>query len=145
MPPITLLDLPVLPVDRDFACGTNLVHEAYLKNRKAIASVSDLRVHLAKWRNLWLLGLNREEVPEPVSLTDDQCELIVKWLSVPLAEQPALNRDPLPLEVRIWACVMAPGPLVRAFEVAHHYKVGSDLGLVRLYLDPYPELDDELR
>lgn len=49
------------------------------------------------------------------------------------------------VNVRIAAHLLIPSPLMFADQLSHHYGVGNDLGLVRLYLDTYPELQSRLR
>lgn len=142
-----LLDLPVLPEHRDDAATTDIVQEAYLKERDAIQTTDDLLNFVRRWRNVWLLRCPRdeaadlpEEVQRLVSLDFDQ-EKVLGWLKEAKA-------DSLPFEdihVRIMAHIAVPVPLLDAFQLAKHYGVGTDLGLVRLFLDGYPEHENKLR
>ena len=137
--PITLLDLPVLPPDRDTACGTSIIQETYLQERDAIKTVEELEAHLKRWENLFLL----EPEPEVEFPLKDLEKTLALLLQCRENVETELNFDTI--EAKEVACIMIPAALMRAFLLAQHYIVGHDLAMVRLYLDPYPELIDELR
>jgi len=142
-----LLDLPVLPGHRDGAAATDIVHETYFQELKAIENPEALLDFIRRWRNLWLLcppEETKELAPEVRSLLalDFDPERVFEWLQ-------KKDRDDIPyttdVHVRIMAHLALPHPLLDAFELAKHYEVGTDLGLVRLFLDPFPEHEDKLR
>jgi len=145
-----LFDLPVLPEHRDEAASTDIVQEAYLAELGALKSPADLKPFVQRWKNLWLLWnpreKDREVLPEVQSLLylDFDEEAVFKYLQIKTQEEP-----PLPYEtdvnVRIMAHLALPLGLLDAFQVAKHYGVGTDLALVRLFLDPFPEHANKLR
>jgi hypothetical protein len=142
-----LLDLPVLPEYRD-TCE-DVVKEAYLAEREAIQTVEELVAFVRKWRNVWLLKspiLEEEELrPELQDLLalDFDAEKVLYWLKRKAEEVPFPYETDV--NVRIMAHIAIPIALLNASSLARHYGVGTDLGLVRLYLDPYPEHENKLR
>lgn len=153
--PLTLLDLPKkhLPADRDAACGTDGIQDAYLRGRKTIKSVRMLRTFVAKWRNLWFLTCPDLPPAAPCVWLDAEglnWDTVVKLLATSVDEQAdalGLRGDPAArtLEQLAATDIIAPPALVAATVVGHTFGVGTDLGMVRLYLDPWPELNDEMR
>lgn len=142
-----LLDLPVLPEHRDEAAATDIVHETYLQELKAVKNPSALLDLIRRWRNLWLLRPPKEVTelrPEVQSLLalDFDPEKVFEWLQKKDQENLPYEED---VNVRIMAHLALPLPLLDAFSLARHYGVGTDLGLVRLFLDPFPEHEDKLR
>ena len=123
---------------------------------------SQVRPFVKRWRNLWLLrpgpavfttskGSWLDRVNEPLS-RDEKVLLTgrynAKKLLALVNQQPAeepLHFDPRVLEWRLAGHLCIPRPLLYAFSLAQKYGVGSDLGLVRLYLDSYPKFKDRLR
>jgi hypothetical protein len=145
-----LLDLPVLPEHRDEAASTDIVQTAYLAELEALKSPDDLKSFVQRWMNVWLLWNPRDEnreIPAEIQsllYLDSDAEAVFKYLQLKSQVEP-----PLPFEtdvnVRIMAHLAIPVGLLEAFQLAHHYHVGQDLGLVRLFLDPYPEHAEKLR
>jgi hypothetical protein len=143
-----LLDLPVLPDHRDEAAATDIVKEAYLQELNALGTPEELLDFVRRWRNLWLLRCPRrepEEVqPELQSLLalDFDPEKVFDWLQKKKQPNVPYTED---VNVRIMCHLALPIGLLEAFQLANHYQVGTDLGLVRLFLDGYPEHDQKLR
>jgi hypothetical protein len=150
-----LLDLPVLPLDRDMACGTSRVSSTFVNDRKKVSSAETLKSFVDKWRPVWLLSAG----PVPKSsgnLLVDKCraplsEAAVKIVNADFDHERVvtlLNHEKLPQD-EVLACLLGeifiPGPMLFAFQLSNTYGVGHDLGLVRIYLDTYPDLIDEGR
>jgi hypothetical protein len=144
-----LLDLPILLHDRDQACGSSEILDSFLSELDAAKTVEKLKAFLAKWQNMWLLShplddsLNDLEPEEQKLLTGNfDHDIILSWLQ-------RKEEDKLPYDedenVRIMAHISMPTPTLWAFMLAKHYGVGVDLGFVRYFLDPYPELEHACR
>ena len=140
-----LLDLPVLPKLRD-SFGDE-IQTAYLAERDAVQSAEELVAFVRRWRNVWLLRCpldeERELPPELQDLLalDFDAEAVFNGLK-------KKDTTDLPFEdlaVRIMAHIAIPVTLLDAYTLADHYGVGTDLGMVRLYLDGYPEHENALR
>ena len=152
--PITLLDLPVKPKDRDAAGGTDIIRNKYVSSRKGCKTVIGLKRHVTKWRNMWLLSAVSDAARALSAqwLVDAQpdWEKVLYFLRLPKDRQVeelklADNDTPLTLVARAALDIFLPPASLHAELLAQHFIVGSDLGFVRLYLDPYPELENELR
>lgn len=140
-----LLDLPVLPHDRDSAVSESVVHDSYLKEIEAVKTGADMTRHVERWRNLWLL---RDE--ERPALTPGELRLVRLEFSPDAVAGHALRKKDAGLDfedpdVQVMMNVVAPISLVMASMLAQQYGVGSDLILVRMFLDPYPEHEDACR
>lgn len=152
-----LLDLPILPLDRDNACGTNEIISRFVDMRKKISSTTELRDFINFWKPIWLLEPGPFPEPKPNSNSFvDLCrkpldktvlqllrheydaDKIVKYIHN--AEE-CIEKDFFGLLCNL----NLPTPGLLAFQFAEEYSVGSDLGFVRLYLDTYPDLEDEGR
>jgi len=138
-----LLDLPVLPYDRD--SFSDDIGETYSKDVSDIKSAQDLKNHIEKWRNLWLLRSPKfDDIDTWSQLQPDELKLlnfdfdfneVCSFLE-------RKDEDGLPFEnenVRIMANIVCPKSLLQATILADKYGVCTDLAMVRLYLDPYPE------
>jgi hypothetical protein len=159
-----LLDLPILLDDRDSAASTTIIIDTFqdelvhtycdcchggvvgldanaeIWSQGQRSKLDDLKKFIKKWENVWLLkmpeGRNNILFPEE--------EEIINLVDIePLLDLlPRRRDDGLKFEdknVRKLANLIAPVTFITATMVADHYGVGSDLALVRLYLDPYPE------
>jgi hypothetical protein len=142
----TLLALPVLPRDRDGAAASDRITSTYVVERTAIKTSGDLTAFLERWRTVWLLSRGPSE--ESALLTDAELNLLDGNYD-PVRVLHFLNEndfDPSQcMAAQQAAHIMLPRTLLRAFLLSNKYGVGPDLGMVRLYLDPYPELINELR
>ena len=142
----TLLSLPVLPRSRDDACGTAIIEETYIAERDKVSTEAELWAHICRWRNVWLLNCPirpRKLLPEEIRLLwlDFNSAEVLKWLD-------QKKREGLPLEeeaVKVMMHIAIPYPLLDASLFARRYGVGSDLGMVRMYLDPFKEFENHLR
>lgn len=139
-----LLDLPVYPQDRDCACATDLISDTYIKERDALKNPDDMRVFIDRWHDLWLLEGDYEE------LSEEEKALILNKLNheevyALLLDKQNDNLDFDSLNVRIMAHIAAPAPFMKATILGRKFGVGTDLIMVRLYLDPYPELNEAMR
>lgn len=157
-----LLDLPVKIYDRDGATGSSRIQETYIKERKALKEATEIRPFIRRWRNLWLLrpgSLLHRAAPgswyhyaDAPLLWDEKAMLAghfdAKRVLARVLQQPAegpLRMNPDELEWKICSHLCLPGPLLSAFHLSHHYGIGHDLALVRLFLDSYPEHYNRLR
>jgi hypothetical protein len=151
-----LLDLPVLPYDRDDACGTSRVSSTFVHDRKNVSSAETLKAFVSKWRSVWLLSAGpvpkssgnlfidkcRAELSEPavkIVNADFDHELIATVINNP---DGSVHNSEL---LSILAEISIPSPMLLAFHLSNEYDVDHDLGLVRIYLDTYPDLIDEGR
>lgn len=142
----TLLDLPVLPHNRDDACGTDIIEETYIAERDKVSSEGELWAHIKRWRNVWLLECPirpRKLLPEEIKLLwlDFDSTEVFKWLH-------KKKENDLPFDnetVKIMMHIAIPFPLLDASLFARHYGVGCDLAMVRMYLDPFKEFENYLR
>jgi hypothetical protein len=144
----TLLDLPVLPEDRDEACETHVILDAYTSECKAIKTVDDLTNFVNRWSNMWRLT-NEHFHPVTSSIENDIVNLNfdkekVLGFVIRVGERDD-NLDFDDVNVSIACTIVAPVQSIMAFLLAKKFGVDTDLGFVRLYLDPYPELIDKLR
>ncbi len=147
--------------DRDRTAGSDSIHEAYLKDRDAVKSANELRRLIDKWRPMFLLSAGplrvrkgswadkakRELSKEEVRLLQGRYNAasVLRFMKGYEGRSGKPLPKRLPEGLRIAMCVMLPPPMLTAFLLANHYGVGSDLGMIRLYLDTYPEHDGELR
>jgi hypothetical protein len=150
---MNLLDLPVLPVDRDSAVVSNIIIETYAKERKEATTPEQLFAFIKKWKAIWLLqpgpamsdappdsilGQAREPIrPEVFKLVNGEfdAEKVLAYLA----------SDPEPVDTDEYkiACNLAvPCQGMLALTLATHFRVNIDIGFVRLYLDTYPEFDN---
>ena len=149
--PTNLLDLPVKPYDRDAAVGTSLIQDAYLKERGALTEPSHIRPFIHRWRALFTLMPgpkyeNEMKIPSRAKL-DLEAMLngsfdAKRVLSVIADGGQHYNNDDR--SHRIAANILVPPALMMAFQLSNHYGVMHDLGMVRLYLDTWPKLDNTL-
>jgi len=145
---ITLLDLPVLPKDRDFAAGTSIIMDAFISDRDSVKNHYQLCQFIEKWRNIWLL--NKEAVEkyttqeefDIVSLNFDMDVVFNSFVRM-LMKDDNLDFEDRNVIIAMNLCI--PNACILVFKLSNHYGVGNDLGFVRLFLDPYPEFVDELR
>ncbi|MFA6234400.1 MAG: hypothetical protein WC824_09510 [Bacteroidota bacterium] len=135
----TLLDLPVLPPDRDTACATSFIQDVYICERGSLTNAEELQGFIQRWKPLFLLE------PDPscqVPLENpERIFEIMQKLKTKSDEDLDFESD----EVKEAMNVMMPPALMKAFFLARHFLVGHDIAMVRLYLDPHPELLEELR
>jgi hypothetical protein len=150
----TLLDFPVLP-HRDMACGTSKVSSTFVYDRKKVSSAETLKAFINKWRSIWLLSAG----PTPNSsgnLFIDKCRAPLSAAAVKIVSgdfdhelfATLINTEKLPQDealVYVLGEILIPQPMLLASLVAETYGVDHDLGLVRIYLDTYPDLIDEGR
>jgi len=139
-----LLDLPVYPEDRDVACGTTIISSTYMKERDNLKSPGELKEFVSRWRNVWLLDGDYD------TLRDEEKLLVDNEIPHEAVYAQLLNksRDDIDLDdpnVKIMMNIAIPAALLRAFMVGNKWGVGTDLAMVRLYLDPFPELNDAMR
>lgn len=138
----TLLDLPILPRDRDSACGSSIIEDTYLKELGEIQNIEQLKEFIVRWRNLWMLDNTKvsDEIEQLLGNNFDH-QAVLEFLA--RKKDDKLSFDDM--SVRIMTNLAVPHTLLQAFSIANYWGVGTDLAMVRLYLDPYPELDDCLR
>src|SRR3972149_5467299 len=136
-----LLDLPILPYDRD--SFSDDINEAYINDVESIDTEFDLRNHVHKWRSLWLLKNPNDKrvlsVEEQKLLSlEFNFDEVIQFLK-------RRKEDGLPFDqesVRIMTHLLMPAPLLQAFMLASHFGVCTDLAMVRLYLDQHPEFEE---
>ena len=138
-----LLDLPVLLHDRDMACGTSEITDSYVEELGKTEGTEALAIFIERWENVWMLA--PAEGPEELSLEEEKLlELdfsLTRVLQLLLRKkEDGLDSDDI--EVRIMANLAAPVPFIRAALFSNYWGVGTDLGLIRMYLDPYKYLDE---
>lgn len=146
MTKVTLLDLPVVPPQRDLAAIADLVKTAYLSENKGIQTAEAWTKFIERWTNLWLLP-NKPGLPAVLRGDYDMEEalaILQRLYAKDDSVVPAGGEEPS-IEYLAAVDIVLPEALLRAEMLAHHYGVGTDLALVRLYLDPYPEHENELR
>jgi len=143
MDKVTLLDLPVLPVDRDSAAGTSVIIDTFLKERNEVKDLTQLLDFTKRWKNIWLLieRVSREEY----DIVDGNFDYSTFDLFMKMISKEDGNLDINDNNVRVAMSMCVPHASLRALMLAKEYGVGSDLGFVRLFLDPYPEHQDALR
>lgn len=140
----TLLDLPVHPLDRDAAGYTDIIEETYTTERPGIITLADLTAFINRWRAIWELvcpyhpDLKTGHVPVAN-------ETVVALLPIMGDKDFAGPFDGDNPDHVATINLLLPPAFLHAHVVASEYGVSSDLALVRLFLDPYPELDGELR
>jgi len=149
----TLLDLPILLEDRDSAASTDSIIDAYTTELLVVQEsrkLEVLRAFIERWRCAWLLkipeGKNTPEGKNVLSLEEE--EILGLAEIEPLVELLPRRMEKLDFNdksVRKLAHLLIPIPFLSATMVADKYNVGSDLALVRLYLDPYPEYQNACR
>jgi hypothetical protein len=143
----TLVDLTQFQVQRDTATATDTVREQFLKERNDVDTPEKLRAFIESWRNLWLLqGCEENETNDSETALlegtyDPEKVLDYKSKAKDIEVTDAEAND---LNFGVTCELMLPVPLLMATNFAHYYGVGSDLGLVRLFLDPY-DPDRKLR
>lgn len=150
--PTNLLDLPVYPPDRDGACGSEFIQEAYLKERETLQRSTQLRPFVKRWRALFLLRFGprmRGQDEAPSQANRDMLALVEGRFDAKRVINVIVNAKTIPFNNddhnhRIAANILIPPALYRAFEIREHFGVGHDLGMVRLYLDSWPQLDHTL-
>ena len=160
--PCSLLDLPVVPYHRDTAARTQVVQGAYLRERRALRNPNELRPFIRRWQNMWLLrpgnvwrtaqlGSMLYDAAAPLLWSEramleghfDAQKVLAYLLQQPNEGPLRCNPDERDWQICGHLCI--PGPMLHAFKVSSYFGVGHDLGLVRLYLDSYPEFIDRLR
>ena len=143
--PTNLLGLPVLPEDRFSAGGTDIIKDAYKKELADVSSPAELKEFVSRWKNLYVIknpNIEERTWPEEEKLALVDCDFDAVYPLLLRKKDNDLNFDDP--NVRVMSQIAAPRALVDAFMLALQYKVGSDLAMVRLFLDPYPELKDKL-
>jgi hypothetical protein len=139
-----LLDLPVYPEDRDMACATDTISDTYLAERDAIGSGEELRGFVSRWHNLWLLTDDYDKLTK-----EEQCVIDNKMdydrVYSQLLRKSENGLDFNDINVKIMTHIAMPIPFLQAHQVSKHYGVGSDLAMVRLYLDPFSQYNDAMR
>jgi hypothetical protein len=151
----SLLDLPVLPIDRDAAVGTGRITTSFVHERKSITDAKSLKAFIERWKPIWLLQAGpypettennyvnefRGPVPEAAVMLVNHDYDADKLLESLKAEQPDTESDHFDM-----MCALAlPAPALAAFLLSKEYMVGDDIIFVRLFLDTYPEFADEGR
>ncbi len=153
----SLLGLPVLPFDRDSAAASDEVMNGFLNDRKNISRTSELKEFINKWRPIWLLSPGPiPEVENPEALVsvcrrpiDEAALKLIQHqydadlLMSYLGDPDGCDKETETFE--ILCHLMIPVPSLNAFQLSNNYGVGPDLGFVRLYLDTYPEFENEGR
>jgi len=149
-----LLDLPVLPYARDGAAATNRVIATFVKERTTLTSPMQLRAFVRRWQAIWLLqagpgyppGSAADETRRPLdsytrTLLEGRYDAkrVFRFVNHKQGEELSETDS---RDFRIACCIAMPGPTLPAFFMADKYGVGSDLAMVRLYLDTYPALAD---
>ena len=140
---ITLLDLPVLPKDRDNACGTCTILETYIKERDSINNSDELVEFVKRWKNIWLLRKERTSEENDLSESKFDAVSVFELLIRMRNKEDGFDYDQY--NTRIAANIAVPPSSLDAFLFSKQFEVGSDLGFIRLYLDTYPEHEKDLR
>ena len=156
----TLLDLPILPEDRDEAAQTDHVLGTFVKERGTLIHPSQLRSFVRKWSAIWLLcaGPHPASAPPGCVLARARSSLS-KYTRMLLEGHYDAKRvfrflnhkdsDPLvetdSRDFRIAGYLAMPPPMMLAWSLANSYGAGTDIGFVRLYLDTYSWLNDKGR
>jgi len=140
-----LLDLPVIPFDRDRAAATNEIVESYLNELNQVQTEDALHAFIQKWRSVWLLkshlpDADNELMEDEVFLLEGKFDL-AKVLRH-LAQRKEDSHDFEDPNVRVMAHLAVPRALLQASIGSSKFDVGMDLILVRLFLDPYKEYED---
>lgn len=140
----TLLDLPVLPLDRDSAGYTEIVSETYVAERMSIFTLEDLTAFVTRWKAAWELvcPLKPELKSGPMPVASDE---ILRLLFIMSAKDFAGPIDPQNLDHVMTMNLILPPAFILPHQLAVTYGVSTDLSFVRAFLDPYPELEEELR
>lgn len=151
-----LLDLPVLPFDRDEAVGTNKIITEFIKMRKMISSTTELRDFIDFWKPIWLLTPGTFTEHKPNSFIAAACQYSLDEAVLKLLRH-EYDADEIVKNIHnpdgcsekeffgLLCNLNLPIPGLLAFQFATAYGVGSDIGFVRLYLDTYPDLEGEGR
>lgn len=146
---LPLTSLPVLPRYRD-DCD-DIIEEAYLRDVGELIEPDDIVKLVDRWENLWRLGTpeSREVEVRPAERALLRRAYDPESVFDFFRQRQTLDPTTVPPErakdCEVMCHIILPVPLLNAFQVAHHYGVGTDLALVRLYLDPWPELKSALR
>ncbi len=140
----TLLDLPVLPTNRDAAGGTDMIVDAFSTERKAISNLEELTAFVQRWTPIWKLfcPFQPDLTVRPVPLVNEK---VLEWFKIFGAEGYRGEFDRVDANQISAMDILCPPLTLPAFDLAEQFGVGSDLGFVRLFLDPYPEYEGELR
>lgn len=136
-----LLDLPIKPICRDGFSDS--IQEQFVSERKALSRPEEIRPFVRKWHSIWRLQvgplahpshrvLRRAEVDDLLSLNFDAKKVF------------RILQDDTLFKLQdkssyIMAHLAIPEPMLRAFELSQHYGVATNLGMVRLFLDTYPQ------
>ena len=151
-----ITDLPIELPHRDEAASTDTIMDTFVQERLACKNSHQLRAFVKKWRAIWLLapGSRMKDAPKrsiiqqaraPLSLEEKLLltgSFDAKYILRCLASKDGAGIDYNSKNARIAGHLAIPCPALCASQLASHYKVGSDLGFVRLYADTYPALDD---
>lgn len=149
-----LLDLPVLIYDRDMAAGKDEISSIYLKELGGVSTPDELREFCKRWRNIWLLKWPGEDdleanilLPEEVAVVEDafDAEKVLEALGKKDDDEWLLQAIDTDENAKVMMQIAVPLPLLSASVQSRHWGVGSDLIMVRLFLDPYPELNEACR
>ncbi|KKN65632.1 hypothetical protein LCGC14_0479480 [marine sediment metagenome] len=140
-----LLDLPILLHDRDAACETDGIIDSYKQELDEVKTENELKAFILRWRNVWLLKEKGQELSEgeiKILEMDFDSNEVLRFFEMDLEKgNESFEPDFEDINVKVMMSIAAPAPLLLATLISSKYGVGSDLGLVRLYLDPYSELD----
>ena len=155
-----LLDLPVLPFDRDGAAATDRIVETFTAERKQISEPSQIQTFVNRWKAIWLLSsgtafpdaaentlvymCRQPLAKEIIDLVEGRydADKVFEYLST---LDTIKEIDPNNHNLSLTCSMVLPEPALSATFMAHNYGVGNDLGFVRLFLDTYPELENEGR
>jgi hypothetical protein len=141
----TLLDLPVLPRDRDSAVVTNVIMGAYVTERKAVTTLTELTLFVGRWKPIWELAcpLKPDMRTGPVPTVT---EAVLGHFLEMINPKYQLHGEVTPDQQSAMNILLPPAAL-QAFILCRKYLCDgdADIGFVRLFLDPYPEHEAEMR
>jgi hypothetical protein len=156
----SLLDLPVLPIDRDDACGTSRIIRTYVHERKLLTKSDQLDGFINRWKSVWLLsaGTYPERIPvkhiinscrEPIdsevyNLFDGNYDLDKVFDYVKNSTCPD-NDNIDDINFLVSCQISIPWPFLKVSFLCRYFIVCTDIGFVRLFLDTYPEYINEGR
>ncbi len=142
---ISILDLPVLPNDRDEAVATSVILDTFINERDLVSNADELVTFVSRWKNIWLLrdeSIRSKEENDISELKFDSNSIFDIFVRIIHGED---NFDFNQSNIRVAATIAAPPASINALLLSKKFKCDSDIGFVRLYLDPYKELEDKLR
>lgn len=138
----TLLDLPVVPSCRDRAVTTKVVSDSYTHERQQVKTILDLHGFVERWQSIWELvcPVRSDIVTGPVPVVTEAVFRIFIDLDKGMD-----GMDPQDPDVQTAMNIMLPPAALHAITLSSHYGCETDIGFVRLYLDPYSEHENALR